>query len=120
MVVEPGVINLEVTGAWLRLGFLLCSRSIVAIGLQHRRECRREFGRRALPEIRIYDHSRPGPGSRSAGRVAGALGGKTLDAPGYDLAGVFVGSEGTLGIATKIILADREATGVCADTAGGV
>jgi glycolate oxidase len=32
------------------------------------------------------------------------LGGKTLDRPGYDMCGVFVGSEGTLGIATRVTL----------------
>jgi glycolate dehydrogenase FAD-linked subunit len=32
------------------------------------------------------------------------LGGKTRDAQGYDLVGVFVGSEGTFGIATKIVV----------------
>ena len=32
------------------------------------------------------------------------LGGKARDVPGYDLRGVFVGSEGTFGIATKIVV----------------
>ena len=31
------------------------------------------------------------------------FGGKTLEAPGYDLRGLFIGSEGTFGVATEII-----------------
>jgi glycolate oxidase len=36
------------------------------------------------------------------GQVA-KIGGKALDTPGYDLPGVFVGSEGTLGICTEVV-----------------
>src|SRR3954469_4300462 len=38
------------------------------------------------------------------GQVVQLGGGKNIDSPGYDLMGAFVGSEGTLGLATKITL----------------
>ena len=38
------------------------------------------------------------------GDVVELGGGKALDAPGYDLLGAFIGSEGTIGIATKVVV----------------
>ncbi len=48
------------------------------------------------------------------------LGGKSLESPGPDLLGVFVGSEGTLGIATEITLADPAPARGRPDRARGV
>jgi glycolate oxidase len=104
MVVEPGVINLEVTGRVQSREYFYApdpsSQSVCSIGgnvaensggahcLKYGFTTTHVLGLEVvLPDASIVH-----------------LGGKTLDNLGYDLAGVFVGSEGTLGIATKVIL----------------
>src|SRR5580700_6380365 len=102
--VEPGVINLDVTGRIAHENYFYApdpsSQSVCTIGGN---VAENSGGAHCLKygfttthvlglEVVLPDGSLIHPG------------GKTLDAPGYDIAGVFVGSEGTLGIATKVIL----------------
>ena len=103
--VQPGVTNLDVSKAVRPLGLLLRTRSVVAAGLHHRRQRRRELGRSALPEVRLHDApcARRRRSSPRDGRIA-QLGGTVRDAAGYDLLGVVIGSEGTLGIVTEVVL----------------
>ena len=65
VVAEPGVTNLAVTKAVEHARLLLRARSVLADRLHHRRQCRGEFRRRALPEIRHdhQQHSRPRNGA---------------------------------------------------------
>src|SRR6266699_3431931 len=104
VIVEPGVINLDVTGRVQPQEYFYApdpsSQSVCSIGgnvaensggahcLKYGFTTTHVLGLEVTPPDSSLVH----------------LGGKTLDTPGYDLAGVFVGSEGTLGIATKVIL----------------
>ena len=104
IVVEPGVINLNVTAQVAPKGYFYApdpsSQSVCSIGgnvaensggahcLKYGFTTTHVLGLEVvLPDATVVH-----------------LGSKTLDAPGYDLMGVFVGSEGTLGIATKVTL----------------
>ena len=104
VVVEPGVINAMVTQAVSAKGFFYApdpsSQSVCSIGgnvaensggahcLKYGFTTTHVLGLEVvLPNAEVVH-----------------LGGRTLDRPGYDLAGVFVGSEGTLGIVIKVIL----------------
>jgi glycolate oxidase len=104
VVVEPGVINAMVTQEVAPYGYFYApdpsSQSVCSIGgniaenaggahcLKYGFTTTQVLGMEvALPDGSLVQ-----------------LGASTLDAPGYDLLGVFVGSEGTLGVATKVTL----------------
>ena len=104
MVVEPGVINLEVTGRVAAADYFYApdpsSQSVCSIGGN---VAENSGGAHCLKYGFTTTHVLGLEVALPDGSLV-HMGGKTLDAPGYDLAGVFVGSEGTLGIATKITL----------------
>ena len=104
VVVEPGVINLDVTGRVQPQGYFYApdpsSQSVCSIGGN---VAENSGGAHCLKYGFTTTHVLGLEVVLADGTLV-HLGGKTLDAPGYDLVGLFVGSEGTLGIATKIIL----------------
>jgi glycolate oxidase len=103
-VVEPGVINLDVTARVSPQDYFYApdpsSQSICSIGGN---VAENSGGAHCLKYGFTTTHVLGLEVVLADGSLV-HFGSKTLDAPGYDLAGVFVGSEGTLGIATKIIL----------------
>jgi glycolate oxidase len=104
VVVEPGVINLDVTGRVQAQGYFYApdpsSQSVCSIGGN---VAENSGGAHCLKYGFTTTHVLGMEVVLPDGSLV-HLGGKCLDAPGYDLLGVFVGSEGTLGIATKVIL----------------
>src|SRR5262249_39646463 len=104
VVVEPGVINLNVTGRVAPQGYFYApdpsSQSVCSIGGN---VAENSGGAHCLKYGFTTTHVLGLEVVLPDGSLV-HLGGKTLDAPGYDLMGLFVGSEGTLGVATKVTL----------------
>lgn len=104
VVVEPGVINLDVTGRVSANEFFYApdpsSQSVCSIGGN---VAENSGGAHCLKYGFTTTHVLGLEVVLPDGSLV-HLGGKNLETPGYDLTGVFVGSEGTLGIATKVIL----------------
>ena len=104
VVVEPGVINLDVTGRVQPHQYFYApdpsSQSVCSIGGN---VAENSGGAHCLKYGFTTTHVLGLEVVLPDGSLV-HLGGKCLDMPGYDLMGVFVGSEGTLGIATRVTL----------------
>ncbi len=101
-VVQPGVVNLDLSNAVLGDGYYFApdpsSQKACTIGGN---VAENSGGPHTLAYGVTVNHVTGLEVVLPDGRVV-EFGGKTLGACGYDLTGFFVGSEGTLGIATKI------------------
>src|SRR5664280_2928519 len=101
-VVEPGVINLKLTRAAQPQGYYYApdpsSQQICSIGGN---VAENSGGAHCLKYGFTTNHV-TGLELVTPGGELVTLGGKATDHPGYDVLGAFVGSEGTLGIATEV------------------
>ncbi|MEU8615477.1 FAD-linked oxidase C-terminal domain-containing protein [Actinoplanes sp. NPDC048791] len=101
-VVEPGVINLHVTKAATPHGYYYApdpsSQQICSIGGN---VAENSGGAHCLKYGFTTNHVTGAQVVTPDGELV-ELGGRAPDTPGYDLLGAFVGSEGTLGIATRV------------------
>lgn len=104
VVVEPGVINSHVTEAVAAHGYFYApdpsSQSVCTIGGN---VAENAGGAHCLKYGFTTTHVLGLEVVLPSGELV-TFGSRVPDAPGYDLAGVFVGSEGTLGVATKVTL----------------
>ncbi len=104
VVVEPGVINAHVTHRVTPQGYFYApdpsSQSVCTIGGN---VAENSGGAHCLKYGFTVTHVLALDVVMPSGELV-QFGSPTLDAPGYDLPGVFVGSEGTLGVATRITL----------------
>jgi len=104
VVVEPGVINAHVTDAVAPYGYFYApdpsSQSVCSIGGN---VAENAGGAHCLKYGFTTTHVLGLDVVLPSGELV-TFGSAVPDAPGYDLTGIFVGSEGTLGVATKIVL----------------
>jgi glycolate oxidase len=103
-VVEPGVINIDVTKAVARDGFFYApdpsSQAACSVGGN---VANNSGGPHTLAYGVTTNHVLGIEVVLDDGQILW-LGGEVPDTPGYDLCGVFVGSEGTMGIVTKAVV----------------
>jgi glycolate oxidase len=105
MRVQPGVINLDVSRHLAPAGYYYApdpsSQSVCTIGGN---VAENSGGAHCLKYGFTVNHVRGARLVTADGEVVDLGEGGVLDPPGYDLLGVLVGSEGTLGVVTEVVL----------------